>query len=214
MSEQQNIEVQKREKTGKGANRRARSGGLIPAVVYGGGKESVSIQIDRKSMLDMMKKSGGENPLYLLKMADTGSERHAMIRDVQVHPISRQVLHIDFQRVMMDQKVRVLVPVELVGTSYGVKTEGAVLDFVNREVEVDCLPGDIPKHIDLDITELRAGDHIEASALKLPEGVTLHGPADKVIVSVAHARVDEAAEAVPADRNEPEVIKKGKTEDE
>lgn len=211
MSEQ-SIEVQKREKTGKGANRRARSGGLIPAVVYGGGKDSVSIQIDRKSMLDLMKKSGGENPLYLLKMADTGSERHAMIRDVQVHPISRQVLHIDFQRVMMDKKVRVVVPIELVGTSYGVKTEGAVLDFVNREIEVDCLPADIPKHIELDITELRAGQHAEASVLKLPEGVTLHGPADKVIVSVAHSRVDGSAEG--GDRNEPEVIKKGKPGEE
>jgi large subunit ribosomal protein L25 len=206
------IEVQKREKTGKGANRRARSGGLIPAVVYGGGKESVSIEIDRKSMLDLMKKAGSENPIYLLKLGD--SQRHAMIREVQTHPISRQVVHIDFQRVMMDQKIHVKVPVELVGTAYGVKTQGAVLDFVTREIEVECLPGDIPGHVELDITGLHANQHAEAREVKLPDGVTLYDSPDKVIVSVAHARVEEGEEAAAADRDEPEVIKKGKTDEE
>ena len=206
------IDVQKREKTGKGANRRARSGGLIPAVVYGGGKESVSIEIDRKSMLDLMKKAGSENPIYLLKLGD--NERHAMIREVQTHPISRQVVHIDFQRVLMDQKVHVKVPVELVGTAYGVKTQGAVLDFVTREIEVECLPGDIPGHVELDITGLHANQHAEAREVKLPDGVTLYDSPDKVIVSVAHARIEEGDEAVAADRDEPEVIKKGKTDEE
>ena len=206
------IEVQKREKTGKGANRRARSGGLIPAVVYGGGKESVSIEIDRKSMLDLMKKAGSENPIYLLKLGD--NERHAMIREVQTHPISRQVVHIDFQRVMMDQKIHVKVPIELVGTAYGVKTQGAVLDFVTREIEVECLPGDIPGHVELDITGLHANQHAEAREVKLPDGVTLYDSPDKVIVSVAHARVEEGDEVAAADRDEPEVIKKGKTDEE
>ncbi len=207
------IDVQKREKTGKGANRRARSGGLIPAVVYGGGKESVSIEIDRKSMLDLMKKAGNENPIYLLKLGD--NERHAMIREMQTHPITRQVVHIDFQRVLMDQKVHVKVPVELVGVSYGVKTQGAVLDFVTREIEVECLPGQIPGHIELDVTELHAGQHAEAGDLKLPEGVTLYGSADKVIVSVAHARTeDTGAEGGATDRDEPAVIKKGKTDED
>lgn len=207
------IDVKKREKTGKGPNRQARSGGLIPAVVYGGGKESVSIEIDRKSMLDLMKKAGSENPVYLLKLGD--NERHAMIREVQTHPISRQVLHIDFQRVLMDQKIHVKVPVELVGVSYGVKTEGAVLDFVTREIEVECLPGQIPGHLELDVTELHAGQHAEAGDVKLPEGVTLYDSPEKVIVSVAHSRVSEGDEAAPAaDREEPVVVKKGKTDEE
>src|SRR5690348_5389444 len=107
------IEVQKRDKTGKGPNRRARSGGKIPAVVYGGGKDNVPIEIDRKSMLELMKKSGSEHPIFLLKLGD--NQRHAMIREIQTHPITRQVVHIDFQRVMMDQKIHVKVPVELVG---------------------------------------------------------------------------------------------------
>ena len=213
MSDQVTIEVKKREKTGKGANRRARSGGLIPAVVYGGGKESVSIEIDRKSMLDIMKKVGNEHPIYLLKLGD--NERHAMIREVQTHPISHQVVHIDFQRVMMDRKIHVKVPVELVGTAYGVKTQGAVLDFVTREIEVECLPGDIPGHVELDITELHANQHAEARDVKLPEGVSLYDSPDKVIVSVAHARTEDAgAEGAATDRDEPAVIKKGKTDEE
>lgn len=207
------IEVQKREKTGKGANRRARSGGRIPAVVYGGGKESVSIEIDRKSMLDLMKKAGSENPIYLLKLGD--SQRHAMIREVQTHPISRQVVHIDFQRVMMDQKVHVKVPVELVGVPYGVKNQGAVLDFVTREIEVECLPGDIPGHLELDVTGLHANQHAEARDVKLPQGVTLLDSEDKVIASVTHARAeDTGAEGTATDRDEPEVIKKGKTDED
>ncbi|HEX5715728.1 MAG TPA: 50S ribosomal protein L25 [Thermoanaerobaculia bacterium] len=207
------IEVQKREKTGKGANRRARSGGLIPAVVYGGGKESVSIEIDRKSMLDLMKKAGSENPIYLLKLGD--GQRHAMIREVQTHPISRQVVHIDFQRVMMDQKIHVKVPVELVGVAYGVKTQGAVLDFVTREIEVECLPGDIPGHVELDVTGLHASQHAEARDVKLPEGVTLYDSPDKVIVSVAHAKTEDTGdEGAAADRDEPEVVKKGKTDED
>jgi large subunit ribosomal protein L25 len=208
------IEVQKRDKTGKGANRRARTGGLIPAVVYGGGKDSVSIQVDRKSMLDLMKKAGSENPIYLLKLADTGSERHAMVREVQIDPISRQVLHIDFQRVMMDQKIRVTVPVELVGTSYGVKNEAAVLDFVTREVEVECLPGDIPKQVELDTTELHVGQHAEARDLKLPQGVALLDDPAKVIVSLSHSRTEESAVEAAERAAEPEVIKKGKTDEE
>jgi large subunit ribosomal protein L25 len=204
------IDVQKREKTGKGPNRRARSGGLIPAVVYGGGKDSVSIQIDRKSMLDLMKKAGSENPIYLLKLTE-GGERHAMIREMQVDPISRQVLHIDFQRVMMDQKIRVQAPVELVGVAYGVKNQGAVLDFVTREVHIECLPGDIPKAIELDVTGLHAGQHAEARELKLPNGVTLLDEADRVICSVTHANTEDVEGA--ADRPEPELIKKGKTDE-
>jgi large subunit ribosomal protein L25 len=208
------IEVQNRDKTGKGPNRRARAAGLIPAVVYGGGKESVAIQIDRKPMLDLMKKAGSEHPIFLLKLGD--NQRHAMIREVQTHPISRQVVHIDFQRVMMDQKLRVQVPVVVVGVAYGVKNEAGVLDFVTREIEVECLPGDIPKQVEIDVTALHAGQHAEARDLKLPEGVVLHDSPDKVLVAVTHARVEEAVAGAEGatDREEPELLKKGKTDEE
>lgn len=215
MSETMTLEVQPRQETGKNANRRARAQGKIPAVVYGGGRESVSIEVDHKTLVDTMKKHAGENPIFLLKLGDR--ERHAMIRNLEVDPISRQVIHIDFQRVLMDQKIRVTVPIELVGTAYGVKTEGGVIDFVTREVHVECLPGEIPKHIDCDVTDLRVGQHAEAKDLRIPPGVTLLDEPDRVIVSLAHARLEAApaaaAEAPEAERAEPEVIKRTKAEE-
>ena len=210
MSDTMTIEVQPRQETGKNANRRARAAGKIPAVVYGGGKESVAIAIDRKTLLDMMKGHSGENPVFLLKLGD--KDRHAMIRNMEVDPLSRQVIHIDFQRVLMDQKVRVAVPVELVGTAFGVKTEGGMIDFVTREIHVECLPGQIPPHVDFDVTDVQVGQHVTAGELKLPEGVALLDDPDKVIVSLTHARLEAEGEAA-ADRPEPEVIKKTKAEE-
>src|SRR5579885_2472233 len=121
------IDVQKRSETGTNANRRLRQAGKIPAVVYGGGKDTVPIVLDRKTLIDLMKSGDNENAIVLLKLADSGQERHAMIRDMQVDPLTRQVVHIDFQRIVMDKKVKVQVPVELKGTAYGVKTEGGMI---------------------------------------------------------------------------------------
>jgi large subunit ribosomal protein L25 len=213
MSETMTIEVQPRQETGKNANRRSRSAGKIPAVVYGGGKESVAIEVDRKTLVDMMKGHSGEHPIFLLKLGD--KERHAMIRNMQHDPVSRHVVHIDFQRVQMDQKLRVAVPVELVGTAYGVKTENGVLDFVTREVHVECLPGDIPKHLDCDVTHLHVGQHLEAKDLILPPGVTLLDEPDKVIASLSHSRLEAvpAGEASEGEEAEPEVIKRAKAEE-
>lgn len=204
------IQVEKRERTGKGGCRQARMRGQIPAVVYGGGKDSVPVQVNRKTFLELMKKAGSENPIFLLKLSDTGQERHAMIRDMQKNPLSRQVIHIDFQRIEMTHKVRVTVPIELTGTAYGVKVEGGLIDFVVREVHIECLPGDIPNHLEMDVTSLHAGHHATAGDLKLPEGVALLDDPERVILSVVHARTEETAEG---DRAEPELIKKGKGEE-
>jgi len=203
------LQVDKREKTGKGGCRQARMRGQIPAVVYGSGKDSVPIQVNRKTFIEMMRKAGSENPILLLKLSDTGQERHAMIREMQRNPVSRQVIHIDFQRIEMTDKVRVTVPVELTGTAYGVKVEGGLIDFVVREVHIECLPGDIPKHLELDVTEMHAGQHAEAKDLKLPSGVTLLDEPERVIMSVVHARTEEVTAEGAA---EPEVIKRGKAE--
>jgi len=209
MSEITSIEVSPRENTGKNANRRARAAGAIPAVVYGGDREAVAIQVNRKTLVDTMKGHTGENPIFLLKLGD--KERHAMVREMQRDPLTRQVIHIDFQRVLMDKKIRVSVPIELTGIAYGVKTEHGVLDFVTREIEIECLPAGIPKHVELDVTEVRVGQHIEAKDLVLPEGVTLLEDGDKVVVSLHHARAEAVPEAAAV--AEPEVIvKKAKTD--
>jgi large subunit ribosomal protein L25 len=204
------IQVEKRERTGKGGSRESRRKGMIPGVVYGGGKDSVPIQLDRKTFVEMMKKSDNENPIFLLKLSDSGQERHAILRDLQKDPVSRMVIHLDFQRIEMNQKVHVTVTVELVGTAVGVKAEGGLLEFTTRELKIECLPGDIPKHIEVDISNLHVGHHIEAGAVQLPEGVTLFDDPEKVIVTLGHMRTEEATE----DRSgEPEVIKRGKGEE-
>ena len=180
------------------------------------------IQVDRKSLVDMLKKGGGENTIFLLKLTGTDKTRHAMIREMQVDPVSRQILHVDFQRILMTEKVKVQVPIELVGTAYGVKNEDAMLDFVTRQVQVECLPGDIPHHIDLDVTGLHVNQHVEAKELSLPAGVTLAEEPDRVIVSCSHIRLVEepvaaeaaAEELIEAEAAEPEVIKRGKVVEE
>ena len=215
MTQDLTIEVNRREETGKSANRRLRRAEMIPAVVYGGGKEPISIQLPRKTLIDLFKAGGSDNRIFLLKLGDTGQSRHAMIRDMQIDPITRKVEHVDFMRIDMSKRIRVRVHVALEGVPYGVRTEGGLLDFVTREVEVECLPTAIPQEIRVDVSEVKVGQHLEVKDLQLPEGVKVLEEPDRVILSVAHAKVE--AEAVAAGTEaaaEPEVVAKGKKEEE
>ena len=209
------LEVVRREESGKGVARKLRQDGKIPAVVYGGHREAVPIVVDRKAVSDLIQKSQhGVRSIFLLKMAGTDQQRHAMIKDIQMDPISRRMTHIDFVRVVMDEVVRVTVPVHHTGTAIGVK-EGGLLDFQVRELHVECLPGAIPDAIEVDISDLGVHDYIRIGDLKLPEGVKVLDDPERVVVgvTVARAEVTEVVAApveegvVPA---EPEVISKGK----
>ncbi len=208
------IEVAQRENLGKNANRRTRAAGKIPAVVYGGGRETVAIEVDRPAILSMLRSGSGENTIFLLKLAGGKKSRHAMIKDMQVDACTDIIQHIDFQRVLMDQKINVQVAVELVGEPEGVKTDGGVLDFVTRELQIECLPGDIPEKLVLDISELRIGQHAEAGAIDIPKGVDLLDSEDRVIVLIAQPRVaeeegtEEDEGLLEAGKAEPEVIGK------
>ena len=191
------VNVRLREQTGKNANRRLRAAGEIPAVVYGGSADAAAIRVDGRRVLSLIRE-GGENAVFLLQLEGTEQTRHTMIRDLQWNPLTGALVHIDFQRVKMDQEVQVSVPVEIVGTPEGVRNEGGLLEFVTREVAVVCLPGDIPVSIPLDVSPLHVGQHVEAGQLSLPDAVALVDEETKVIVSVAAARVieeeDEEAE--------------------
>lgn len=220
MTEQFHVQVHTREATGKNANRRLRAAGDIPAVLYGAGGETVPIQVDRKRFQELFRGGATENTIFLLKRVESDQQRHARIRELQIDPISREIVHVDFQRVLMDQVIRITVPVRPVGTPKGVRDEGGVMDQVTREVEVECLPGDIPEAIEVAVEDLVIGDHLEAGALNLPQGVTLMEDLDRVIVSVAYpVRIEEpeeeeAEELLEAEREEPEVIRRGKEGDE
>jgi large subunit ribosomal protein L25 len=209
------LEVTRREVTGKEISKKLRRDGRVPAVVYGGHKEPVAISVDRKSVSELIQKSEhGIRSIFLLKMADSDQQRHAMIKELTINPVSRKMTHIDFVRVVMDEAVRVTVPVHVIGTAVGVK-EGGLLDFQVRELHVECLPNAIPDSIDVDVTSLAHHDYIRVKDLKLPEGVTVSDDPERVVVGVTHAKAEAAAETADAVATaEPEVIKKGKTDEE
>ena len=209
------LSVEKRSAIGKNEARRSRAGGRIPAVVYGAGKANVPISVDRKALADLFREGAGENAIFLLKLAGSDQSRHAMIRELQRDPVSRKPLHIDFVRVLMDVKVTVRVPIEVVGVARGVKADGGILDVVTREIEIECLPANIPAHISVDVAELGIGDAIRVSELPSVEGVRIVDNPEKVVVHVAHPTREEepvavAAEGAVAEPAEPEVLKKGK----
>ena len=208
--QEQTIEVSPREETGKNANRRLRASGQVPAVVYGGGKDTVPIRVDRRKIEDLLK-IAGENAVFLLELAGTDQSRHTMIRDLQVDTLTGEMIHIDFQRVLLDQVVRVSVPIEVIGESIGVRNEGGLLDFVTREIEIESLPTSIPTHIELDVTDLHIGQHVEAGQLTLPEGEKLLEDEERVVVSVALRKIAEEVEEdeeelLTAAGEEPELV--------
>jgi large subunit ribosomal protein L25 len=208
------LHVEKREETGKNEARRSRAKGKIPAVVYGSRKPTVPISVDRRALSDAFRGGARENAIFLLKLAGTDQSRHVMIKELQQDPVSRKALHIDFVRIEMTTRIRVKVSVEVVGVAVGVKTEGGILDFVTREIEIECLPGNIPAHIPVDVTNLAIGDALRISELVAPEGVTVVDDPEKVILHVTHPTAEKEPEAAAAEGaaeiTEPEVLKKGK----
>jgi large subunit ribosomal protein L25 len=212
------LEVERREAIGKNNARRARAAGKVPAIVYGAKKETVPIYVNSRALTTVFREGAGENAIYLLKMAGTDKARHAMIKEINRDPISRKVLHIDFVRVLMDIRVRVSVALELAGSPIGVRQDGGILDFVTREIEIECLPNDIPARISVDVSEIGMGQSMRVSQIQTLPGIKILEDAEKVIAHVAHPAKEEEvavpgveAEAVPV---EPEVIKKGKLETE
>jgi len=208
------LTVEKRSTKGKNEARRTRIGGKIPAVVYGAGKPTVAVSVDRRALSDVFREGASENTIFLLKLEGTDQSRHAMIKELQRDPATRKAQHVDFVRVLMDTKIRVKVTLEAVGTAVGVKTEGGILEIVTREVEIECLPGAIPQKIPVDVSELKIGDLIRLADVKAVEGVTFVDPPDRVLLHVTHPTAEKAPEVAAAEAaaepTEPEVLKKGK----
>ena len=203
-------------KFNKNAARRVRVAGLIPAVVYGAGQESQAITVDPKSILKILHSETGHNTIFDLDIA-SGAGAKAMIVDWQYEPIKGKLLHIDLKRIAMDKAMRVSVPVTLLGVPAGVKTQGGVLDQVLREVEVECLPGDIPSSIDVDVAGLEMYGAIHISDLPHTGSVKFLAPEETLVAHVTEIKEDEVlaaeAAAAAAAATEPEVTKgKGKAE--
>lgn len=207
------IEVQPREKLGKNANRRLREQGYIPGIVYGGDRGPVPIAIKERDVWEMLHAETGENTVRLLRLAGTDKQRHVMVKDYQIDPISRKLIHADFMRVDVDQVVEVSVPIEIKGTAYGVKNEGGMLDLIKREVELKAKVLEIPKVIEIDVSDLHLNDAIRVKDLEV-ENVEFVDNPDTVIVKVEPIKSHEVEVAEEEEEMEPEVISKGKKEEE
>jgi large subunit ribosomal protein L25 len=213
------LEAHPREAGTKNQARRVRRDGKIPAVVYGAGKDSLSVSVDPRQVLRILHSETGHNTIFDLAFSGTDRTK-AMIVDWQYEPIKGKLLHIDVKRIAMDKVLKVNVPIFLVGEAAGVKQEGGIMEQVLREVEIECLPADIPSHIDADVSELTFGKVLRVA--DLPHGEKLKFLTDpnqtvahvtsvkEEVVATPEAAAAEAA-AAPA---EPEVIKKGKQETE
>ena len=216
------LQAEKRDGRGKNEARRLRASGRIPAVVYGAEKgKAVEIAVDPKMLLRILHSESGVNTLIGLQL-DGGASR-VLVKEYQLDPVAHRLLHVDFYQVAMDKMLTVTVQVVLKGEARGVKQQGGVVDFVNREIEIEVLPGDIPENITVDITELMLNQGVRVRDIM---GNDADGNAVKwkatsepemMIVHVVAPRAEEApvvaeTAAAPVATSEPEVIKKGKTD--
>ena len=209
------VAAQSRAETGKNVNRRLRTKGLIPGILYGTRKDTVPVAVSPKEIVSILRSKSGENTLFDLDLG--GAKRKVILKEFQVEPLKGQLLHADFYEVALDKTLEVKVHIELTGAPVGVKVQGGVLDFVTRELEIECLPTDIPEKVEVDVSGLELGKHLRVSDLKVPEKVKVLTELDLVVVHVVAPRAEEvvaAPEAVAVEgvaAAEPEVIKKGKT---
>ena len=198
-------------KFNKGFARRVRMQGLIPAVVYGAGQPSVAVTVDPKVITKILYSDAGHNTIFDLAI-EGGDAGKGMIVDWQNEPIKGHLLHIDIKRIAMDKAMRVSVPVHLTGTAIGVKTHDGILGQVLHEVEIECLPGDIPSHIDVDISELDINGAIHISDLPHSKSIKFLGEENALVAHVTVMKEEAAEEPAVAAATEPEVAKKGKTD--
>jgi len=216
------VSAKTRADRGKNAARRLRREGLVPGVVYGGKGENVAVAVDPKALQRVLRSEAGRNSILKLDIANAGST-NAILKSWQVDPIKEKFLHADFYRIAMDVAIRVTVPIHVTGEARGVKVDAGILELIMREIEVECLPGDIPERIDVDVTDLGINGALRISDVAAPVKVKILEDADQVVVHVvsvkeevaaapgAAAPVEGEAAAAPA---EPEVLKKGKKEEE
>jgi large subunit ribosomal protein L25 len=208
------VTAKNREETGKNVNRRLRVAGLIPGVLYGSAKKPVPVSVSPKEIGSILRSKTGENTLFDLDL--DGSRRKVILKEFQIEPIKGSLLHADFYEVALDKLLQVNVHVELVGTPVGVKVQGGIVDWVTRELEVECLPADIPEKISVDIATLEIGKHVRVADITVPDKVKVLTEPEVVIAHVVAPRAEEVAaaatEAAPTAEGaaEPEVIKKGK----
>jgi large subunit ribosomal protein L25 len=213
------IKSEKRQGLGSNASRRLRAQGFVPAVLYGEAMEATPLVVGKADIIQILKLESGENTIF--KVAVGSDSYDAMIKEMQTDPATDELLHVDLIRISMDKTVQVTIPIVHHGDPVGVKTEGGFVDFVTREVEVECLPRDIPESLSIDISELHASQSFKVQAMTVPPGVKVLTDPNTVLVLISLPHKEEEfpgekpEEEVAAEApQEPEVIKKDRAEKE
>ena len=207
------LEATTRDSRGKNEARRLRVAGKMPAVLYGGAGGAVPLSVDPKALSKILHSGSGINSIISLDVQGQGITQ-VLVKEFLLEPIKHTMLHADFYRLQMDKAITVTVSIQLKGEPKGVKIQGGVVDFPHREVEVECLPGDIPDHLSIDISELMIGQGVRLKELATDAKWTPVSDPDTLIVHVVAAKVEEVAPEAAVATAEPEVMKKGKPEDE
>ena len=216
------ISVSSRTEFGSAASKRLRRQGLVPAIVYGGATDTIPVAVDPKALFKLLRSEAGRNTILTLEIECSATDS-VIMKDWQTDPVKETFLHVDFHRIAMDKLIRVTIPVAIRGEAIGVKTDGGMLDVVLREIEVECLPADIPERIECDVTEVQLHESVRIRDLPPLERVEILAEPDRVVVHVVTIKEEEEAvpeegeeevEVAPGEEGEPEVIAKGKPEEE
>jgi large subunit ribosomal protein L25 len=210
------VEAAPREDFGKNASRRLRHAGHVPGVVYGGDAPALPVTLNPRTLSPVIYSEAGHTAILSLEVQGKEPVR-VMVRDWQVDPVHGGLLHVDLVRVTQDTKLKLRIPVHVTGEPKGVKVQGGIFEFALREVEVECLPDDIPESVTVDVTELTIGHHLRVADLPFGPGVKVLTDPTRVVAHVVALKAEEeapAAEAAEAAPAEPELIRKGKAEEE
>ena len=213
------LEVVKRESAGKGPAAALRREGFIPGIVYGEGKSALAVRVPARDLGSALRTKAGENVLITLQLKDDGkelTEKTVLIEELQRHPVSHQIIHVDFHQVSLTKQIKVTVPLAFHGEAIGVKQEGGVLEHLRWDLEVECLPTQIPSQVSVDVSSLAVDKTLHVKEILLPEGVRLITDPELPVVSCDIAKVEEVvpAPAQTPEAIEPEVIKQKKPEEE
>jgi large subunit ribosomal protein L25 len=215
MAQQAKLTAQKRTQVGRNAIKKIKASGMVPGVIYGSAQEPVNLQINGRDLLNLLSRASGENILVELEIVDGGEKQNAlaMIQEIQHHPLQREIVHVDFHAVSAHETVSAEVPIETVGEAIGVKVNGGLLEHILRYLEVECLPGDLPQVIEVDVTNLDIGQSLHVRELNLPPGVEATTDAEQNVVAVVESRVEEEVVEPIVTPIAPEVITAKKPEE-
>jgi len=217
MANEITIAAEPRTLRGKNEARRLRAAGSAPAVVYGVGKDALAVAVNPKDMIRILRSKTGHNTIFHLAVRD-GENTPVMIVDWQKDPVKDYLLHIDMKRIDLTQRLIVKVPVHTLGEPEGVKLQGGLHEVITREIEIECLPNEIPEELTIDVSKLTMGQAVRASDVALPGSARLVSAPDAVISHIVAMKAEEVVApvegAAPAATAEPEVIKKGKKDEE